>query len=117
MLVVDDELDLRFLVRLALESRGHEVIEAADGEDALERLAEAAELPQVIVTDLHMPAMDGRELVARLRSDASTSSIPIVLWSARPDQELPVDQVITKGRFVDVVDAIESLMERAQWND
>lgn len=104
-------------MRLALEARGHEVVEAADGEDALERLAEATELPDAIVTDLHMPAMDGRELVTRLRAGSSTSAIPIVLWSARPEAALPVDAVITKGRFVDVVDAVESLMERAEWND
>lgn len=116
VLVVDDEFDLRFILRLALENRGHEVEEAADGEHAIERLAAAERLPDIIVTDLHMPAVDGRALVARLRSDDATNAVPIVLWSSRPDRDLPVDAVVMKGPIAEVVEAVETIVGRATWN-
>lgn len=116
VLVVDDEFDLRFVLRLTLEGRGHEVLEATDGEHALEQLATGHDLPHVIVTDLHMPAVDGRALVARLRSDATTASIPIVLWSSRPELDLPVDAVVTKGALDDVVASVEALTGDDTWN-
>lgn len=71
---------MRFLVRVTLEGAGYEVIEAAHGAAALERAK--ASPPALVVTDLMMPVMGGRELIDRLRSDPDMASIPILVLSA-----------------------------------
>jgi CheY-like chemotaxis protein len=80
VLVVDDESSMRSLTRMILESVGYEVVEAAHGAAALERVKESQ--VDLVVTDLMMPVMAGRELVGRLRADPETASIPIVVISA-----------------------------------
>ena len=78
ILVVDDDANIRSLLRLYLERAGHRVTEAADGEAAL-RAAEAAE-PDLVVLDLMLPGIDGVEVarVLRQRTDA-----PILMLTAR----------------------------------
>ncbi len=80
ILVVDDEPNMRFLVRVTLEGAGYEVVEANDGSAALARAKEST--PDLVVTDLMMPVMGGRELIDRLRADPTTASIPILVLSA-----------------------------------
>jgi CheY-like chemotaxis protein len=80
ILIVDDESNMRFLIRMTLESAGYEVVEAAHGAAGLERAKESR--PDLVVTDLMMPVMNGRELIERLRADPETASIPIVVVSA-----------------------------------
>jgi CheY-like chemotaxis protein len=80
ILVVDDESNMRFVIRMILEGAGYEVVEAPHGAAALERVKESR--PALVVTDLMMPVMTGRELVERLRADPETASIPIVVISA-----------------------------------
>lgn len=80
ILVVDDEPNMRFLVRVTLEGAGYEVVEAHHGADALERAQHSP--PDLVVTDLLMPVMSGRELIDRLRSDPETASVPILVLSA-----------------------------------
>jgi CheY-like chemotaxis protein len=81
ILVVDDDADTRFILRLLLEPAGHEVVEAADGEAAL-NFIKPDSLPDVITTDLAMPILNGEGLIARLRSEPRTASIPIVVVTA-----------------------------------
>jgi CheY-like chemotaxis protein len=80
VLVVDDESNMRLLIRMILESAGYEVVEAAHGAAALDRMKESE--VDLVVTDLMMPVMTGRELVERLRADPGTAAIPIVVISA-----------------------------------
>ena len=80
ILIVDDEPNIRFLVRITLENEGFQVVEAHHGVAALERMQEAQ--PDIVVTDLMMPVMAGRELIERLRADPQTASIPIIVLSA-----------------------------------
>jgi CheY-like chemotaxis protein len=80
VLVVDDESNMRFLIRMILERAGYEVVEAAHGAAALDRVKESR--PDMMVTDLMMPVMSGRELVERLRADPETASLPIIVVSA-----------------------------------
>lgn len=80
ILVVDDESNMRLLIRMILESAGYEVVEAAHGAAALDRVKESR--PDMMVTDLMMPVMSGRELVERLRADPETASLPIIVVSA-----------------------------------
>ena len=78
VLLVEDHADTR---QMYAEFLGIEfdVLAAADGEDALRIMR--AEAPDLIVTDLSLPGMDGFELIARVRSDASAQSIPIICLS------------------------------------
>lgn len=80
ILVVDDEPNMRFLVRVTLEGAGYNVVEAHHGAAALERAQDSP--PDLVVTDLMMPVMSGRELIDRLRANPKTASIPILILSA-----------------------------------
>ena len=97
ILVVDDEFDLRFVLRMFLEKRGHQVIEAPEGGAALEHIRAATRFPDIVVTDLDMPGMDGRTFIRRLREDEATAAIPIVVWSGLPDADVDADLVLSKG--------------------
>ena len=102
LLVVDDDDDIRMLVRLSLERvGGHEVIEAANGREGLERAR--AELPDAILLDVMMPEMDGPATVLELRSRPETAAIPVVLLTAKVQPrdrerfaELPIAGAIAK---------------------
>ena len=76
ILVVDDEPDQRFLLRRVFERAGHEVSDATDGAAALRAVRESA--PDLVVTDMMMPVMDGLELIRCLRGDPATAHIPIL---------------------------------------
>lgn len=71
---------MRYLVRVTLEGAGYDVVEAHHGAAALERAKES--LPDLVVTDLMMPVMNGRQLIERLRSNPETAAIPILVLSA-----------------------------------
>lgn len=81
VMVVDDDPAARSMIRLILEGDGHAVLEAVHGEHALE-IIEPDRLPDVIVTDLTMPVLNGAALIGRLQSLPTTSLIPIIVVSA-----------------------------------
>ncbi|MGO9221070.1 MAG: ATPase domain-containing protein [Streptosporangiaceae bacterium] len=95
ILVVDDEPDERFLLRRMFERDGHEVLDAADGAAALAIVRESA--PDLIVTDMMMPVMDGPELIRRLRSDPATAGIPIMASTGDPGLASSADVVVSKS--------------------
>jgi len=95
ILVVDDEPDERFLLRRMFERAGHEVLDAADGAAALAIVRQSA--PDLIVTDMMMPVMDGPELIRRLRSDPATAGIPIMASTGDPGLAGSADVVIPKS--------------------
>ena len=85
VLVVDDEEDLRSMMRDVLEGEHYVVLEAGDGTDALDILRSGAALSaRLVIVDLRMPFMSGWELIARLRCDPEFSSIPILVASGFP---------------------------------
>jgi CheY-like chemotaxis protein len=86
ILVVDDESSMRFLLRTTLELAGHVVEEASNGQVAVERI-EGGRIPDLIATDFMMPLMNGGELIARLRRNPATETIPIILVSSSPGSE------------------------------
>ncbi|MBO3739342.1 response regulator [Actinoplanes flavus] len=94
VLVVDDEPDLRFLHRRILSRAGHEVTEANDGAAALE--AVRASPPDLVVTDVMMPIMNGVELIRRLRADPRTAAIPVVAVSGDWRLVTEADRVLAK---------------------
>ena len=79
VMVVDDEPDIRHLLRITLELAGYGVVEAAHGEAALEQVRRSP--PQIVLTDQMMPRMNGGELIERLRAEETTKAIPIVMLS------------------------------------
>jgi two-component system alkaline phosphatase synthesis response regulator PhoP/two-component system response regulator VicR len=85
VLVVDDEEGIRVLCRVNLELGGFEVMEAADGVEAVEKVRTAR--PDLVFLDLMMPRMDGWQVLDALKSDAATADIPIVLLTARTSEE------------------------------
>lgn len=88
VLIAEDESIIAMELVDALEARGHEVRDASDGQQALEILETFH--PDVLVTDLTMPRMDGFELLRRLR-DRPGGSPPVIVISALPKSNLPAD--------------------------
>ena len=101
ILVVDDSLTVRRVTQRLLVREGYRVTLAKDGLDALERLAE--EVPQVVLSDIEMPRMDGFDLVRNLRADARWRALPVIMITSRIAQkhrdhavELGVDHYLGK---------------------
>ena len=82
VLVVDDEPDIRNLVRHLLSAAGHEVRMASDGAEALVSVGKGR--PDVILLDVSMPVMDGFQVLGKLRADPETEGIPVVLVTTLP---------------------------------
>jgi CheY-like chemotaxis protein len=80
ILIVDDQPDLRLLIRLTFSSSGYRLQEAADGEAALAACAEA--VPDAVLLDVMLPGIDGYEVCRRLKSDARTHATFVVLMTA-----------------------------------
>ncbi len=98
VLIVDDDAAIRELASLYLQKDGFDVIVAADGPAAIERIA--AERPNLVVLDLMMPGMSGYDVCRQVRAD---SNVPIVMLTARDDDvdkivglELGADDYLTK---------------------
>lgn len=112
ILVVDDEFDMTDVLEMLLQLEGFNVLKAYDGREGL-RLAET-QAPDLVLTDLMMPKMDGMELARRLQEQEHTSDIPIVMTSARPEPEVdghpPYDVFLEKPvemrRLIDVVQSM-----------
>jgi len=81
VMIVDDSLTMRKVLGRLLEREGYRVITAKDGMDALQSLQEVQ--PDIILSDIEMPRMDGFELSRNIRADAKTVNIPIVIISSR----------------------------------
>jgi CheY-like chemotaxis protein len=79
ILVVDDDTDFRVGLRLALEMKGYQVEEAANGQEALERLTDKP--PLLVLLDLQMPVMNGREMLQRMRAQTELKDVPVVIIS------------------------------------
>lgn len=101
ILVVDDEQDIRELVKFNLEREGFETVPAGTGEKALELTK--AELPVLIVLDLMLPGIDGLDVCRKLKTGSDTQDLPIVMLTAKDEEadivtglELGADDYVTK---------------------
>lgn len=88
VLVIDDEPEVRKIVHLALEKNGYDVVEAEDGEKAIEviRSGDNPLLTDVIICDVRMPKINGVEAVAFFREQFP--SVPIIVLTGYPDMQL-----------------------------
>lgn len=93
VLIVDDEPYLVKIIRDRLTAGGFEVIMAEDGGAGLKM---AEEKPDIILLDVMMPVMDGFEMLKRIKADPLTKDIPVVMLTAKQDQE-SVEKVFELG--------------------
>jgi two-component system, OmpR family, alkaline phosphatase synthesis response regulator PhoP len=120
VLVVEDERDIRELVRYTLEQEGFVVDEAADADAALERIARRA--PDLMVLDVMLPGMSGLELCRRLRAQPPTATLPILMLTAKGAEvdrvlglEMGADDYVVKPFSPrEVVARIRALLRRAR---
>jgi DNA-binding response OmpR family regulator len=116
VLVVDDDPVIVRLLEVNFEMEGFEVVSAVDGADGVEKAK--AEQPDVIVSDVMMPKLNGLELCEALKADASTSTIPVVLLSAkaqvtdiRAGLDAGADDYVTKPfEPLELIDRINKLL-------
>lgn len=85
ILIADDDELLAALVQFKLEAAGHTVMVAEDGAAAL--AAVARRRPDLIVLDAMMPVLTGSEVLARLKADPATASVPVIMLTARRAQD------------------------------
>ena len=96
ILIIDDEKEIRDILKMYLESAGYKVTEANDGEEAINKMKEGANLLQVglIITDIRMPKVDGVEAIDYIRGNAP--SIPIIVLTGYPDADFG-ESLLGKG--------------------
>ncbi len=94
ILVVDDELHLVHILSYKLEQAGYDLVTAHNGRDGFELACQHK--PDLVVTDFQMPIMDGFEMAIRLRSNLSTTDIPIIMLTARGHKVPPADLAKTQ---------------------
>ena len=84
ILIVEDEKPIRDMVYFALDSDGYDIVEAVNGAQATEQLAQ--DLPSLILMDWMLPDVTGLELVRRIKRDEITSHIPIIMLTAKTEE-------------------------------
>ncbi|MFE3636609.1 SpoIIE family protein phosphatase [Streptomyces sp. NPDC059168] len=89
VLLADDNSDMREYLTRILDGAGYQVTAVDDGAEAL--ATARRDIPDLVVSDVMMPRLDGLELVARLRGDTRTASVPVLLLSARAGQEASIE--------------------------
>ncbi|TDA70743.1 MAG: response regulator transcription factor [Clostridia bacterium] len=118
ILVVEDEAPIVELLRFNLEKEGYRVIIAYDGHEALNKLREN---PDLVLLDLMLPGLDGMEICRRIRGDAATSRLPVIMLTARSQEadkvlglETGADDYITKPFSPrELVARVKAILRRA----
>ena len=119
ILVVDDESRMRKLLRDFLSAKGYQILEAEDGEKALQVFEQNSEKIDLILLDVMMPKLDGWSVLRQIRQ---TSQIPIIMLTARGEEqdelfgfELGVDEYISKPFSPKILVArVEAILKRTQ---
>jgi chemosensory pili system protein ChpA (sensor histidine kinase/response regulator) len=103
VLIVDDSPSVRHLTSNIVRNAGFHAIVAKDGMEALEILQSSKELPDVILTDVEMPRMDGYELLSSLKRNTDLQAVPVIMITSRAGDkhrqkafELGVSEYLTK---------------------
>ncbi len=115
ILIIEDEADVRGVLKDYLESASYMVIEAEDGEDGINKMKEGANLLQVglIITDIRMPKVNGVEAIDYIRTNAPSK--PIMVLTGYPDTDLAIS-LLKKGVKEYLVKPIEKkeLLEKVK---
>ena len=120
VLVIDDDPVILELLRVNFEIESFEVVMARDGREGLEKAR--TENPDVVLSDIMMPRLDGLELVSILREDPRTRTLPIILLSAKAqnaevEQGLDLgadDYVTTPFDPLELIDRVNAVLARAR---
>jgi DNA-binding response OmpR family regulator len=120
VLVIDDDPVIVKLLRVNFELEGFNVISAGDGQEGVEKARN--ERPDVVISDIMMPIMNGLELVSTLKSDPSTADLPVLLLSAKAQMadvqrgfELGADDYVTKPFDpIELIDKVTALAAAAR---
>ena len=120
ILIVDDDRILRQVLQTSLEQRGYQVVSVDSGKEALRKFSQ--DVPDIIVSDVSMPEMDGFEFCRQLRSQTSGKLIPFIFLSAKNDLEdriqghtIGADSYLTKPfEMKELLANIEALIERSR---
>jgi DNA-binding response OmpR family regulator len=118
VLVVDDDPVIQTLLHVNFEMEGYKVVEAMDGVEGLVRAR--ADRPDVVVLDIMMPKMNGREVASALKADPVTAGIPVILLSAKAQesdikagQSTGAEDYMTKPFDpLDLLDRVAALLAR-----
>ncbi len=119
ILIVDDESRMRKLIKDFLTAKGYSILEAEDGEKALQVFEENSEKIDLILLDVMMPKLDGWSVLRQIRQ---TSKVPIIMLTARGEEqdelfgfELGVDEYISKPFSPKILVArVEAILKRTQ---
>jgi CheY-like chemotaxis protein len=123
ILIADDEPHIIYVTRYKLEKAGHRVLVASNGKQAYD--IACAELPDAIVSDYQMPGGDGFEMAQRLRTNARTAGIPIILLTARSHKLQPSALADTNVQHLmdkpfsptDLLQKLDEMLHGAKGND
>lgn len=114
VLVVDDDEDVREALGHVLAEAGYEAETASNGREALDRLAERAARPDVVILDLRMPELDGARLYEVMRTNPSLAGIPVIVSTSSPARAPEGAFVVPKPVKVErLLDAIAELCREA----
>jgi CheY-like chemotaxis protein len=95
ILVVDDDPDVIDIIKISLQDKGFSVVPASNGFEALEKLK--IFIPDLIISDIRMPKMDGHELIKRLKKEPKFSAIPVIVLTGTFITKQDVDRGLTLG--------------------
>ena len=120
ILVVDDEPQIRRVMRTTLSAYGYSVVEACDGQEALEKLRSAR--PDLVVLDMNMPVMDGLEACREIRAGSSVPIIMLTVRSAEKDKVRALDAgaddyVVKPFGIQELLARIRAALRRASQDD
>jgi DNA-binding response OmpR family regulator len=118
ILIVEDEFHIRDIIKIVLEMEGFSIVEASNGREALEILADTN--PDLIITDIMMPEMDGIQFYLTLKESEATSSIPVFVLTVKSQFEdvkyaalLGMDEYMTKPFDPrDLIDKVRSTFDK-----
>ncbi len=117
VLIVDDSTTVRQMVSEQLRKGGFEVMEAVDGEEAIEKIQ--SRLPDLVITDIVMPRKNGYDLTRWLKSSPNTKHIPVIMCTSKSEEfdvywgmKQGADAYITKPYHPpDLIDAVKKLLQ------
>jgi DNA-binding response OmpR family regulator len=120
VLVIDDDPVILQLLRVNFEIEGFEVVSAADGREGLERARR--DDPDVVLSDIMMPRLDGLQLVSELKVDPRTRHLPVILLTAKAQNaevqqglDLGADDYVTKPFDpLELIDRVNAVLAKAR---
>jgi len=110
IMVVEDDPDISDAITAVLEDNGYTVLVAGNGQEALDRLRAAAALPRMILLDLTMPVLDGRQFRTAQQADPVLADIPVILLSAQMDVRSAAEEMGARAWLSKPVD-VRSLLQ------